>query len=431
MTEALVAALAQIDGLKVISRTSTMRYKTEHPSVPEIARTLGVDLVVEGSVLQAEGQVRVTTQLIDGETDEHLWARSYTRRLEDVIALQDEVAATIGAEIMGTVTRRPAGRAASARVVDPAVYDLYLRGRHAWMQRTPEGLKAAIEYFSRAVAQDASFALAHVGLADTYAVQGSPGTGLLDARAPMALARQSARRALELDPSLAEAHTALAGVLFFGDRDFPGAEAALRRAIEINPNYPVAHEWLSVLLAELGRDREAMAHAETAVTLSPLEAVVHQAQALVHYYARRYDDAVRAARRAQQLTPSLPLARSLQVKALTLGGHAAEAMAVCEADEATRQDRDLMVACGVAASRARRGAEAAAWRARIEANRPAPGPALAQLEAALGEYPSAFARLERLAARGNLPPALAFDPLFDGLRRQPQWPAIAAQLAPR
>ena len=184
MTEALVAALAQIDGLKVISRTSTMRYKTEHPSVPEIARTLGVDLVVEGSVLQAEGQVRVTTQLIDGATDEHLWARSYTRRLEDVITLQDEVAATIGAEIMGTVTRRPGVRAAAARAVDPAVYDLYLRGRHAWNQRTPEGLKTAIDYFSRAVTQDASFALAHVGLADAYAVQGSPGTGLLDARAP-------------------------------------------------------------------------------------------------------------------------------------------------------------------------------------------------------------------------------------------------------
>jgi TolB-like protein len=257
MTEALVAALAQIDGLKVISRTSTMRYKTEHPSVPEIARALGVDLVVEGSVLQADGQVRVTTQLIDGATDEHLWARSYTRRLEDVITLQDEVAATIGAEIMGTVTRRPGVRAAAPRAVDPAVYDLYLRGRHAWNQRTPEGLKTAIEYFSRAVAQDASFVLAHVGLADTYAVQGSPGTGLLDARAPMALARQSATRALELDPSLAEAHTALGGVLFFGDRDFPAAEAALGRAIEINPNYPVAHEWLSVLLAELGRDPEA------------------------------------------------------------------------------------------------------------------------------------------------------------------------------
>jgi tetratricopeptide (TPR) repeat protein len=429
MTEALVAALAQIDGLQVISRTSTLRYKTEHATVPEIARTLGVTLVLEGSVMLAGEQVRITAQLIDGATDEHLWAQSYTRRLRDVIALQDEVATTIGREILGTVARRPGGRPGQARAVDPAVYDLYLRGRHAGNQRTTDGLRAAIDYFSRAVAADERFALGHVGLADAFVLQGSPGMGLLDVRSAMDRARQSATRALDLDPSLAEAHTALAGVLFFGDRNYQAAEQAFTRALAINPNYSVAHEWLAVLLAELGRDREARSHAEQAVALSPLEGTMHQALGLVHYYARRHAEAVRAERRALELASSLPLARALLVKALLLGGDTASASAACD-QFASQSDQDILVVCGAAYGRSGRTADAAALRARLEGLRPAPGVGLSQLEAALGDYKAAFDRLERLAARGNLPPALAFDPLFDGLRRHPRWPGIQARTAP-
>ena len=430
MTEALVASLAQIDGLRVISRTSTLRYKTERATIPEIARALGVTLVLEGSVMLAGDQVRITAQLIDGATDEHVWAQSYTRRLRDVIALQDEVAATIGREVLGTVTRRPGGRAGQARAVDPSVYDLYLRGRHAWSQRTTEGMRAAIDYFSRAVAADESFALGHVGLADAYVLQGSPGMGPLDLRGAMDRAQRSAMRALDIDPSLAEAHTALAGVLFFGDRNYEAAEQAFNRALTINPNYSVAHEWLAVLLAELGRDREARGHAEQAVALSPLEGTMHQALGLVHYYARRYVEAVRAERRALELASSLPLARALLVKALVLGGDAASALAACGEIAAASDQQDILVACAVAYGRSGRTAEIAAVRARLEGLRPAPGVGLSQLEAALGDYEAAFNRLERLAARGNLPPALGFDPLFDGLRRDPRWPGIQARKAP-
>jgi TolB-like protein/tetratricopeptide (TPR) repeat protein len=421
MAEALTASLAQVEGLRVISRTSTMRYKTSPPPIPEIAKALGADLLVEGSVLQAGNDVRITAQLIDGVTDEHLWAQSYTRTLKDVIRLQDEVATAIATAIRGTVSRRPAPGAASDHVVEAATYDLYLRGRHAWFERTPASMKAALDYFQQAVDRDPLFALAHVGLADAYALQASPGMSLDEVRLHMDKARASAIRALDLNPSLAEAHTALGGVIFFGDRDLDDAAMKFRRAIEINPSYPVAHEWLGLLLSEQGRIDEALEHADIAVTLDPHEATMHQARGQVLYTGRRYAAAIDSLEKALELTPALPLARTVLVKALTLDGKA----------PAPVPGPDLAVACLVAATRAGRAEEAAARRTALEAVRPAPGPALAQADAALGRFAEALPRLERMAARGGLPPVLATDPFFDDLRRQPQWKALAATMAPR
>lgn len=432
MAEALTASLAQVEGLRVISRTSTMRYKTSPPPVPEIARALGADLIVEGSVLQAGNDVRITAQLIDGVTDEHLWAQSYTRTLKDVIRLQDEVATAIATAIRGTVSRRPVPGAASDHVVEAATYDLYLRGRHAWFERTPASLQAALDYFQQAVDRDPLFALAHVGIADAHALQATPGMSLDEVRVHMDQARASAIRALDLNPSLAEAHTALGGVIFFGDRDLDDAAMKFRRAIELNPSYPVAHEWLGLLLSEQGRIDEALEHADVAVTLDPHEATMHQARGQVLYTGRRYAAAVESLTKALELTPDLPLARTVLVKALTLGGRAPEALTHCGAPgAAAAAGPDHAVACIVAATRASRADEAATRRAALEARRPAPGPALAQVDAALGRIADALPRLERMAARGGLPPVFATDPLFDELRRQPQWKALAATMAPR
>ncbi len=378
MAEALTASLAQVEGLRVISRTSTMRYKTSPPPIPEIARALGADLLVEGSVLQAGSDVRITAQLIDGATDEHLWARSYTRTLKDVIRLQDEVATAIATAIQGTVSRRPAPGAASTHVVEAEIYDLYMRGRHAWYTRTPASLKIALDYFQQAVARDPLFALAHVGLADTYALHASPGMSLDEVRVHMDKARASAIRALDLNPSLAEAHTALGGVIFFGDRDLDDAAMKFRRAIELNPSYPVAHEWLGLLLSEQGRIDEAIEHADIAVTLDPLEATMHQARGQVLYTGRRYAAAIESLKKALELTPELPLARTVLVKALTLDGRAGEALTHCEPPAAAGAGPELAVACLVAATRANRAEDAAARRTALEAVRPAPGAALAQ-----------------------------------------------------
>ena len=404
MAEALTASLAQVEGLRVISRTSTMRYKTAPPGIPEIAKALGADLLVEGSVLQAGDDVRITAQLIDGGTDEHLWAQSYTRTLTDVIRLQDEVATAIATAIKGTVSRRPGSRPATDHAVDAATYDLYMRGRHAWYTRTPAGMKTALDFFAQAVARDPSFALAHVGLADAHALQASPGMTLDEAHLHMDQARASALRALALNGALAEAHTALGGVIFFGDRDLDDAEMKFRRAIELNPSYPVAHEWLGLLLSEQGRIDDAVEQADIAVTLDPLEATMHQARGQVLYTGRRYGAAVESLRKALELSPGLPLARTVLVKALTLNGKAVDALAHCDPPAAAGAGPDLAVACIVAATRANRLDEAAARRAALEAVRPAPGPALAQVDAALGRMAEALPRLNRMAARRGLPP---------------------------
>ena len=367
-------------------------------------------------------------QLIDGGTHQHLWAESYTRTLKDVLALQDAVATAIATAIKGTVSRRPGSRPATEHAVDPAAYDLYLRGRHAANLRTPVGFETAIAFYTQALTLDPAYALAHVGVAEAYALQGSPNAGPADARARIGQARASAIRALDLDGNLAEAHSALGGVLFFGDRDFRDGEMNFRRAIELNPSYAVAHEWLAILLAELGRDAEALEHVEIAVALNPLEATMYQARGMVHYYAKRFADAALSERRALELQPSLPLARSLLVKSLTLGGDARSALVVCDGG-APSADGDVALACVVAASRVGDRARTAAMRASLEAQRPLPEAVLAQIDAALEDHPAAFARLNRLAARGNLPPALAFDPLFEPLRRATEWPALAPALA--
>jgi len=431
MAEALTASLAQVEGLRVISRTSTMRYKVSPPPMPEIARALGADLIIEGSVLQAGDDVRITAQLIDGGTDEHLWAQSYTRRLTDVIRLQDDVATAIATAIKGTVSRRPGSRPATAHVVDAASYDLYLRGRHAWFLRTPESMAAALGYFQQAIERDSAFALAHVGLADTYVLQASPGRPPGELRAQMDLARASAVRALELDDSLAEAHTALGGVRFFGDRELADAEQKFRRAIELNPNYPIAHEWLGILLSEQGRFDEALQHADQAVALDPFEATMHMASGFVRYNALRFAEAAVALRRALELTPQLTLAQTLTVKALTLDGRPAEAMAHCRPAGAAGAEIEFEVACVVAAHRAGRADEAAARRRALEARGAAASPALAEVDAALERFDLALPRLTRLAAGGGLPPILASDPMFAALRRQPQWTSLAAAMGPR
>lgn len=429
MAEALTASLARVDGLRVISRTSTMRYKTDPPPIPEIARALGADLVIEGSVLQADGDVRITAQLIDGATDEHLWAQSYTRPLKDVIALQDAVATAIATEIKGTVSRRPvAGAAGTAanHVIDPAVYDLYLRGRHAWYQRTPDALQVALGFFEQAATADPEFALAQVGIADTYVLQTSPSMPLDTGRERFGKARQAALRALDLDGGLAEAHTALAGVIFFGDRDLRDAEQKLRRAIELNPNYPVAHEWLGLLLGELGRVDEALTHADAAIRLDPFEATMYQGRGMVQYNGRRYADAIASLRRALELSPQLPLARVLLAKAFVMAGRAPEALDDCRRVTDTLVDVDLRIACVVAASRAGQGELTASLRRPLDQKAAAMGAAMAQIDAGVRNFAAAWPRLQTLAARGALPPVLLTDPMFEALRRESAWAGILA-----
>jgi TolB-like protein/Tfp pilus assembly protein PilF len=421
MTEVLIADLAQLEGWRVISRTSAESYRDSKKPLTQIARELNVDLVVEGSVTKIGDRVRVTVQLIDADLDQHLFARSYDRTTEDLLALQNTLALEIAQSLKAAIAPAHETRLAKREAVNPAVYDLYLRGRHASNQRTPESLAAAIDYFSEAAKLDPTFALAQVGLADAHSMAGSPSTGVSDAQAQMSRARSAAEQALRLDGQLAEAHAALGGVQFFGDRDAVAAEQSFKRAIALNPNYPVAHEWYAVLLSERGRDAEAREHADTALSLDPVDATMHQARGLVDYYAHRYIDAAAAERRALVFRPQLPFARIVLIKALIMKGDSAAAVSLCDSINAFASDQtDLVLNCGIALQR-NGDPRASVALARLQAMKPLPETALAQWYAATGDLGRAFALLTKLHASGNLPPNLAFDPLFEALRADPRY----------
>lgn len=415
MTEVLISDLAQMKGWRVISRTSAEAYRETTKSIAQIASELSVDLIVEGSVTKDGERVRVVAQLIDGKTDEHLWARTYDRSTRDLLALQSELAREIAGSLKAALPPEHERRLDTRLGFDPAVYDLYLRGRHAWNLRTPEALSAAVKLFSEALEREPNFALLHVGLADAYVLGGTPSAGRLEARERVARARASAERALALASHMAEAHTSHGGVLFFGDRDVAAAERAFNRAIELNPNYPLARQWLAILLAEQRRDREALTHAETAVRLDPMEATFHQALGLVHYYARRYGEAAAAERRALELRPQLPFARVMLIKSLIMNADPQDAVRVCDELDTAAASVELLVNCAIARRRAG-DARVRADLGRLQAMRPPPRSALLQWHAANGELDRAFELMAALQSQDNLPPNLQFDPLFDALR---------------
>jgi TolB-like protein/DNA-binding winged helix-turn-helix (wHTH) protein/Tfp pilus assembly protein PilF len=304
MTDALITNLASLPGLRVISRQSVMRYKGSPKPLPEIARELGVEGVVEGSVVRSGGRVRITAQLIHAATDRHLWAQSYERRLEDVLTLQGELARAIAEEVRVTVGPKEGRRLGVQRPVKPDAYDAYLLGRHHWNQRTEQALDRALAYFRAAIAADPDFALAHAGLALAYGprlVYGyvPPGTGLAEQEA-------AARKALELDPGLAEARAALGSARTI-EWDWEGAEAEFRRALELDPNSIVSHLWYGWNLDARGRTAEGLAHRRRALELDPLNAAIRHGVARRLNAAGDEEAALAQLNRALELEPDQAL----------------------------------------------------------------------------------------------------------------------------
>jgi len=306
MTDALITDLAKIGSLRVIARTSVMQYKSTTKTALQIARELGVDAVVEGSVLRSGDKVRITAQLIDAARDQHLWAESYERDLRDVIALQSEVAQAIARQVQAKLTPQDQTRLASARQVHPEAYEAYLKGRYFWSKRTEEGLRKSIEYFQQAVQKDPGGALAYAGLAESYCT----GTffNYFPAKEALPAAKLAAVKALEMDDTLAEAHTALARVRAGYEWDWVGAEKEYQRALELNPNLAWPHDAYGQFLARQGRQAKAQAEIRRAQELDPLSPLTHTHAGNVFYFARQYDQAISQMRRALELDPNFPLA---------------------------------------------------------------------------------------------------------------------------
>jgi TolB-like protein/Tfp pilus assembly protein PilF len=307
MTEAVITELGKIGALRVISRTSVMQYKGARKPLPEIARALKVDAVVEGSVLRFGDRVRITAQLIEAATDRHLWSESYERDLRDVLTLQREVARAIANQVQIKLTPQEQARLANAGSVNPEAYDTYLKGRYYQEKRTEEGLKKSIEYFEQAIAKDPNYAPAYSGFADSYSYLGNHGFFPPNEASPRAKA--AAAKALEMDESLAEAHTSLAYVKMNYDWDWVGAGKEYRRAIELNPGYTKAHSLYAWYLAAQGWFGEAIAEMKRALELDPLSLYDNTNLGWHLRMARRYDEAIEQLRMTLDMDPTFAQGR--------------------------------------------------------------------------------------------------------------------------
>jgi len=299
ITEEIINSLTRLPDLRVAARTSSFAFKGENVDIKDAGKRLGVATVLEGSIRQAGDRLRVTAQLINAADGYHLWSERWDREIDDVFAVQDEIAAAIAERLEAPVTT-PAATPAKRPTSDLDAYQLYLKGRHLWNHRDEESLKKSVEYFERAIERDPDFALAYSGLADSYLLLGS--YQIIDRDEAHAKAKVAAQKACSLDDSLAEAHTSMGQVLR-RERDFEREERAYRHAIELNPNYATAHQWYATLLAALGRMDEAVREARRAEELDPLSHAILVTVAIVLDLSRDVDGALRYLKKALELEP--------------------------------------------------------------------------------------------------------------------------------
>jgi TolB-like protein/DNA-binding winged helix-turn-helix (wHTH) protein/Flp pilus assembly protein TadD len=310
MTDELISDLGQIRALRVISRTSVMGYKHARKPLPQIARELNVDAVVEGTVLRSGDQVRITAQLIEASTDRHLWSQSYEGELRDTLVLQNKVAKAIADQIRINLNPQEQAALKKARIVDPEAYESYLKGRYFWNKRTADGLKVARAYFEQAIEEDPSYAQAYSGLADTYALLGDWQYAVMAPKEALPKAKSAASKALELDSGLGEAHNSLAFCLDGFDWDFDAAGKEFQQAIELNPGYATAHHWYAWHLSLVGRNEEAVLEMRNAENLDPLSLIINADLAELLILAHSYDESIRQSKKVIEMDADFAMAHN-------------------------------------------------------------------------------------------------------------------------
>jgi TolB-like protein/Tfp pilus assembly protein PilF len=424
MTESLISNLARIRALKVISRTSAMRYKGSPKSLPEIARELNVDAVIEGSVQRSGGRVRVTAQLIHAATEAHLWVRDYEPDLTDVLKLQSEVARAVADEIRIQITAEERARLASARSVNPQGHEAYLLGRYHFSKNNEQDWKHATEYFEHAIELAPDYAAAHAGLSDAWLHLGIFGVKAFKEVEPPA--RGAAVKALKLDEQLAEAHIALANIRHFCDWDWAGSEQEFRRALELDPGSFDAHIYYGTLLMHLGRHDEAIREGQIAVQLDPLSPPSQTFLGRFLYRARRYEEAVPHLKRAVELEPRSIGANFRLGDVYAQLGRYDEAIAAFEKiRELTRDERTFRA--GIARVHALVGRQREA-RQMISGVKAQPID-VAGVYAALGDKDEAFRILEKaIEERNSLLVVLKEDPPLENLHSDPRWKALLRRM---
>jgi TolB-like protein/DNA-binding winged helix-turn-helix (wHTH) protein/Tfp pilus assembly protein PilF len=421
MTDELITSLGKIGALRVISRTTVMHFKGAKKTLPEIARELNVDAVIEGSVLRSGDRVRISAQLIHAATDQHLWAETYDRDLRDILALQSDVARAIAGEIKSKLTPAEQARLAKVRPVNPEAYELYLRGRYFWNKRAEETVKKSLDYFEQAIRRDPGSALAYAGLADSYIILGS--YEYLPPKEAYPKAKAAAQRALEIDRTLAEAHASLGRFGIEYDWDWSASEEEYKRAIELNPNYATAHHWYADYLAWVGRHNESLVEIERARQLDPLSLIINTVVAISLSYARRYDEAIEQFHRTLEIDSNFAVAHLYLADAYAQTSHFPEAIAEAQKAVSLSGAAPVFVA-DLARVYAVAGNRAAANRLLKDVLRRSYVPKyhVAMVHIALGKHQEALDWLDK-AAEDRSPQLvlLKVDPGLDPLRSDPRF----------
>ena len=430
----ILTRLAKVADLKVISRTSTQHFKSVPENLPQIAKQLGVTNILEGSVQKVKDQVRVNVQLINALTDAHLWAEIYDRKLTDLFSVESDIAKTIADTLQAKLTGSESTAMSNKPTENPEAYELYLKGRFFWNKRTGQDLKTACDYFQQAIAIDPHYATAYAGLAESYIL-----IPLFDAGSPQDYfpkAKAAAERAIELQETSAEAHTALGLLLCFSDVNFAQSEKEFKRAIELNPNYATAHHWYgNALLVALGRFDEAISENQRAVELDPLSLIINADLGSTFMMARQYDQAIAQLQRTLTLDNKFGYTHWNLGEALYLKGD--KAAAIAEYKKARTLDDDPQIVALLGRAYADTGQKDQALelvrdleaRARQQFVR---GYLIALVYIGLGDKTKAIDCLEReYLNHDNIDTAwIRADPMLDPLRGDPRFEALAEKILP-
>jgi TolB-like protein/Tfp pilus assembly protein PilF len=430
MTEALTASLAQIRSVKVIARTSAMQYKGSKKRLWEIARELRVDAVVEGSFARSGDRVRITAELIQGETESHLWARTFDRELGDVLTLQGEIARAIAGQVEAELTLDERSRLAARRPVAARAYEAYLRGRFFLDEGSEKGMQSALDQFNRALEIQSDYAAAYAGIASYYAIL--PFYSSLSPAEVFPKARAAAEKAVELDESLAEAHASLAYVRAYFEWDWAAAEREFRKALDLRPSFADAHFSYSRFLATSGRMEEAVAEIRRAEELDPRELSLKANTALLSYFQGRYEDAVRELLEINRTDPALSTAHWGLGLSYEQRGMGSEALASLQ--EATRLSKSRNVLASLAHAQALFGQPARAREVLTKLEEESrksyvPSYYFALIYTGLGEKDRAFEWLERAyRERSTVLAYLRLDPRLAPLRSDPRYSDLVRRI---
>jgi TolB-like protein/DNA-binding winged helix-turn-helix (wHTH) protein/Flp pilus assembly protein TadD len=429
LTEEMIAQLGRLDPehLGVIARTSVMHYKRAQVQMDQIARELGVQYVLEGSVRRDSNTVRITAQLVQVKDQSRVWARQYDRELSSLLTLQGEIAQEIADEIHLTLHNGHEKIAADSKPAAPPssyeAYDLYLKGRYFWNKRTKDGFQQATEYFQQSIAKDTNYARAYAGLADTFGLMST--WGVVPQNEYMPKARAAALRALQMDESLAEAHTSLALVAENYNYDWQTAEKEFRRAIQLDPGYATAHHWYAECLSWQGRFEEALAESERARQLDPLSVIIATDHGAILYFSRQYDRAIAQTSAALEMDPSFARAQGILVSAYEQKGRFAEALDYIEQHQPLPNSAWTWAArAGVYGpwGRTAQAQHALAKAERLFEHTPWETTGLAPVYAVLGRKDQAIAMLqEACAEHSNAVMTIKVDPVYDPLRSDPRF----------